>query len=190
MKKFDPKIIPYFASAATAVMLTRSAVEHFELWGWIIGPLAGLVASFSLTTAGSRISDIAQKRKLLAYFALALMVVISPVVIALSDPTPDAATWAWAMFPDAAILLASVVQGKSMIAQDTPQVAQGGGQVAGKLPKEKKKVARKTVKENDLLAYLQANKKASQQEVADHFGVSRQAIGLRVKKLYKDGKIK
>ena len=194
MKKFDPKIIPYMAAITTSIMLMRAAVDHFGLWGWAIGSMAGLVASFSLATAGSRISDIAQKRKPLAYVSLALMVVISPIVIALSDPTPDAATWAWAMFPDAAILLASTVTGKSLLAKDETQPGgkpgQPAGQVAGKKGSKKAKVARKSVKEADLIAYLLANKKASQQEVADHFGVSRQAIGGRIKKLVASGKLK
>jgi len=120
MKKFDPKIIPYMAAITTAIMLMRAAVDHFGVWGWAIGFMAGLVASFSLAIAGSKISDIAAKRKPLAYVSLAFMVTISPIVIALSDPTPNAATWAWAMFPDAAILLASAVTGKSLLAQDEP----------------------------------------------------------------------
>jgi hypothetical protein len=95
------------------------------VWGWIIGPMAGLVTSFSLAIAGSRISDIAAKRKPLAYTALLGMVAVTPIVIGLSDPTPDAATWAWAVFPDAAILLASAVTGQSLIAKpDQPAISQ------------------------------------------------------------------
>ena len=121
MKKFDPKIIPYLAAITTSIMLTRAAVDHFGAWwGWPIGLMAGLVTSFSLAVAGSRISDIASKRKPLAYVALLGMVVISPIVIALSDPTPDTATWAWALFPDVSILLASTVTGKSLLASNDP----------------------------------------------------------------------
>ena len=185
MRKFDPKSIPWLAALTTALMLMRAAVEHFGIWGWFIGPLAGAVVSFSLATAGSQISDIASKRKPLAYLSLALMVTISPVVIALSDPTPDAATWAWALFPDAAILLTSVVKGQSLLAKDTPQATPLAPQVASK----KKKTVRKAVKEDELLAYILANRKASQQQVADHFGVTRSAIGQRVGKLVKDGKL-
>ena len=190
MKKFDPKYIPYLAAAATALMLMRAAVEHFGVWGWIIGPLAGLVTSFSLATAGSQISDIAAKRKPLAYIALVGMVAVTPVVIGLSDPTPDAATWAWAIFPDAAILLASAVTGKSLLAKDVPQVAIAGTQVATQIGGKKKKAVRKSVSEADFIAYLQANKNASQQQVADHFGVTRSAVGQRISKLVETGKLK
>lgn len=193
MKKFDPKVIPYMAAITTSIMLMKAAVDHFGVWGWPIGGMAGLVVSFSLATAGSRISDIAAKRKPLAYASLALMVIISPIVIALSDPTPDAATWAWAMFPDAAILLASTVTGKSLLAKDevsTPQVTSKTAKVAGKKKGKTPQVVGKRVKEADLIAFLQANRQASQQQVADHFGVSRSAIGQRIKKLVASGKLK
>lgn len=74
--------------------------------------------------------------------------------------------------------------------QVTTQAAQGGGQVAGKKGSKKKQAARKSVKEADLIAYLLANKQASQQQVADHFGVTRSAIGQRIQKLVASGKLK
>jgi hypothetical protein len=45
-------------------------------------------------------------------------------------------------------------------------------------------VARKAITDDALLAYLASNPGESHQQVADHFGVSRQAVGQRVKKLY------
>ena len=189
LKKFDPKILPYMVALTTAVMLTRAGVQYFGPWGWIIGPMAGAVASLALAVAGSKISDIAAKRKPMAYTALFLMMLLSPLVIYFSEPNPDVGTIMWAMFPDAAILLASTVTGQALIAKDAPQAAQAGPQVAKVAPKVKGKVARKTVKDDDLVAYLRSNKNASQQDVADHFGVSRQAIGQRVKKLVEQGKL-
>jgi hypothetical protein len=190
MKKLDPKYLPYLASITTAVMLMRAGVEYFGQWGWIIGPLAGIVASLSLAVAGSRITMIAAKRKVLAYLSLAFMLILSPAVIYLSEPNPTWATIAWAAFPDAAILLASVVTGQSLIAQETSSQAPATGtQVASKPRKTKGKVARKAISDNDLLSYLQANAGASQQQVADHFNVTRQAIGQRVKRLYETNQI-
>jgi len=189
MKKLNPMTLPYMAGLTTAVMLTRAAVIHFGLWGWIIGPTAGLVASFSLAVAGSRISDIAAKRKPLAYLALGLMLILSPLVIYFSEDIPNAGTIMWAMFPDAAILLASTVTGQSLIARPE-QVATQVAQVARKGKGKSKQVARKSVKEADLIAYLQANKQASQQQVADHFGITRSAVGQRISKLVASGKLK
>jgi len=190
MRKFNPLVLPYLTAITTALMLTRAAVNHFGLWGWIIGPMAGLAVSFALVTGGSKISDIAQKRKPLAYTALALLMILSPLVIYFSEPVPDPGTIMWAMFPDAAILLASAVAGKSLIVQDPSQVSASGTQVARKKGGKKGKLARKSVKEADFIAYLQANKKASQQQVADHFGITRSAVGQRIQKLVANGKIK
>lgn len=193
MKKLNPMTLPYLAGITTAVMLTRAAVIHFGLWGWVIGPTAGLVASFSLAVAGSKISVIAAKRKPLAYLALGLMLTLSPLVIYFSETVPNAGTIMWAMFPDAAILLASTVTGQNLIAKDegtNQQVTGKPAQVAGKKPSKKQQVARKTVKEADLIAYLLANKGASQQQVADHFGITRSAIGQRITKLIASGKLK
>jgi hypothetical protein len=190
MRKLDPKYLPYIASLTTATMLTRAGVDYFGPWGWIIGPMAGLVGSLSLAVAGSRISVIAQKRKSLAYISLGFMLVLSPVVIYLSETNPTGATVAWALFPDAAILLASVVTGQSLIATETsPQATPSIPQVTGKPRKTKGKVARKSISDNDLLAYLQANPGASQQATADHFSVTRQAIGQRVRRLYETNQI-
>jgi hypothetical protein len=185
MKKFDPKLTPYIAATTTAVMLTRAGVNYFGEWGWVIGPLAGLVGSLSLAIAGSRITVIAQKRRWLAYLALGFMLVLSPIVIYLSESNPTNATIAWACFPDAAILLASVVTGQSMIAsgespnQTAPQANQQG---ARKGRKAKGKVASKSFTDQQLLDYLRDNPDASQQAAATHFGVTRSAIGQRLSK--------
>ena len=101
----------------------------------------------------------------------------------------EAAGVVWAMFPDAAILLASAVTGQALLAKPE-QVATQAAKVAGKQGCKKKQGARKSVKEADLIAYLQANRKASQQQVADHFKVTRSAIGQRIAKLVASGKIK
>lgn len=64
--------------------------------------------------------------------------------------------------------------------EQAPQVAAN----AQEGPQVTPQVARKSISDTELLAFLQATPGASQQQVADHFGVSRQAIGQRVKKLY------
>lgn len=74
----------------------------------------------------------------------------------------------------------AVEQAKQEAEQAKAQLAETLAQATQPLPQ----VARKYVSDTDLLAFLQATPGASQQQVADHFGVSRQAIGQRVKKLY------
>ena len=54
-----------------------------------------------------------------------------------------------------------------------------------KLKKVAPKGTRKPVKDEELLAYLAEHPGASFQQVGDHFGVTRQAVAPRIKKLYK-----
>lgn len=61
-----------------------------------------------------------------------------------------------------------------------PKVAENDGNKKGK----KKKVARRPVKDDELLSFFAGNPGATDTQVAEHFGVSRQAIGQRRKKLY------
>jgi hypothetical protein len=118
--KFNPSSLPYAAAMTTALLLLRSGVQYFGVWGWVIGPLAGLLASFALATAGSGIGTIANSRKWVGYPALGAMLFLSPLVIVFSDPHPTLATWVWAMYPDVAILLASTVTGRNMLAKTEP----------------------------------------------------------------------
>ena len=74
----------------------------------------------------------------------------------------------------------AVEQARQETEQAKAQLAESLAQAERNLPKPE----RKPVSDTDLLAYLQATPGASQQQVADHFGVSRQAIGQRIRKLY------
>jgi hypothetical protein len=67
-----------------------------------------------------------------------------------------------------------------------PKVARKPKQEPVKEPEPFPQVAqlpRKHVKDEDLLAYLASNTGATQAQVAEYFGVTRQAIGPRIKKL-------
>ena len=92
----------------------------------------------------------------------------------------------WSIIPDLSIALTGAIVGKSLISSGDK--LKGTGKATGNKPRKPKqvstKVTRKPIGDQELLAYLQANVGASQQQVADHFGVTRQAIGLRLKKLY------
>lgn len=70
------------------------------------------------------------------------------------------------------------------ISATTQKETENSTKLSGNLKGKKKLVARKPVKDDALLAYLAGNPGASQQQTANAFGVSRQAIGQRVKKLY------
>jgi hypothetical protein len=95
----------------------------------------------------------------------------------------------WSLIPDLSIALTGALVGKNLIGSGASPKLAGKKpgkkkQVAEVAPKPAHKVARKKINDGELLAYLAGNTGASQQQVADHFGVTRQAIGPRVKKLY------
>jgi hypothetical protein len=192
MKQFDPKYLPYIGAVASAILMTYAGVGCWGVWGWFVGPGVGITASFSVATASSRIGSITAKgRRLLAYTMLTVMMFVGPATVALSLYSPKS-PWtaiAWGAAVDVSIVLAGAISGKGFVKQDeiTGRVtAIAGNQTSKPQGKTRKasKVARKPITDNDLLAYLASNPGASQQQVADNFQVSRQAIGQRVKKLY------
>jgi hypothetical protein len=200
MKQFDPKHLHYIGALSSAVLMTYAGVGCWGAWGWVVGPGVGITASLSVATASSRIGSITAKgRRALAYVMLAVMLFVGPATVALSLYAPKS-PWtavAWGAAVDVSIVLAGAISGKGFVATNE-QVAETFAKPARKkkqeaeilqqepvsLPQEEKKLARKRVSNDDLLAYLAATPGASQQEVADYFGVTRQAIGPRIKKLY------
>ena len=120
MKKFNQAWLPYLAQIAQALMFSYVGVSYFGLWGWLIGPAVGVVVSASLAVASSRISDISQKRILLARAMYGVLLLLIPATIALTSFAPKSmwAAIAWAAAPDIAIGLAGSIAGGSLIAKD------------------------------------------------------------------------
>lgn len=193
--KLNKKHIPLYA---VVVQTAQYALAGYFLIGWMglffVGIMGGLV-SLALVYATSQYADIAQGRKTTSLIAMILLMVFSPVLI-------GTATWLhlaiipsslwrgvvsaiWGILPDGAVALAGFIAGKGMF--ETGKKVKKGKNVAGKNSKKggkKEKLARKRIKNDELLAYLASNPGATQQQVADHFEVTRQAIGPRIKKLY------
>jgi hypothetical protein len=145
------------------------------------------VVNYSIALASTRISDIAEKRKVLARLALATMFCLSPATITLSlfYPSSIFTSISWALCVDLSVVLAGSIAGKSMMPDDKPRATNKQG--TGKSVKKKAtvpQVSRKPLTNDILLAYLAENKGQTQQQVADYFGVKRQAIGARVKQIY------
>lgn len=186
MKKFNPVSLPYLGAAVQAVLFGLSGYKYFnlDLWGAAAGLGVGAVVNLSMAVASSRISDIAKSRRGLAYLSLIILYCLSPVIIC-SSLGWSLANLSWSLAADTSILLTGAIAGKSLVAADaTPQPVAQGERKPRKSKKVAPQVARKPVTDSDLLAYLASNPGESHQQVADHFGVSRQAIGQRVKKLY------
>lgn len=186
MKKFNPVWLPYMGAFVQAVLFGLAGYSYFNLglWGAAAGLGVGAVVNLSMAVASSRISDIAKSRKALAYLSLTGLFCLSPVIIC-SSLGWSVANLSWSLAADLSILLTGAIAGKSLIvaekpAADLPKVESKPRKAGSKSAK----VARKPVADDALLAYLASNPGESHQQVADHFGVSRQAIGQRVKKLY------
>jgi hypothetical protein len=177
------KNMPYIAALVQAGLFAKAGSEYFGQFGWLIGFGVGAVVNYSIAMASSRVNDVAKKRKGMAVVSLAVMLVLSPATIAMSLFMPESVFTAvsWAVCVDLSIVLAGSITGKSFIAEQPTGKAQGK---AGKPARKTKQVARKPITEQDLLAYLAGNPGESHQQVADHFGVTRQAIGGRIKKIY------
>lgn len=186
MPKFiNPRDLPYVGAIFQAFLFCMAGIEFFSLpiLGAVIGLGVGAVVNYSIALASSRINDIAKNRKPLAMIGLVAMLCLSPVTITLSlyYPASIFAGIAWALCVDVSIVLAGAISGKSLLPAETPQKVTVKKAQAPKVPV---KVARKAIPETELLAYLQANAGASQTQVAEYFGVTRQAIGSRMKKIY------
>jgi Zn-dependent protease with chaperone function len=190
MKKFDPRTLPYLGALVQAVLFALAGYKYFNLglWGAGAGFGVGMLVNFSMAVASSKVSDVAKSRKPLSYLSLIGLFVLSPVIIC-SSLGFSVATLSWSLAADMSIMLTGAIMGNALVKKDeTPQVAsKETPKVASKARKAAKvapQVARKAIPDTELLAYLQANPGESHQQVAEHFGVSRQAVGQRVKKLY------
>jgi hypothetical protein len=191
-KILDPKNLPYAGAVVQAVVFSIAGSLFFPnpYFGALVGLGVGAVVNWSMALASSRITTIAEGRKPLAYVALFFMVALSPTTITLSMFFPNAiyTAIAWAMCVDLSIVLAGAISGKSLIPENKlPKAKSKRKKVTETLPQEPDplpKVSRKRVDKNELLAYLAENPGQAQDVTAEHFGVTRQAIGARIKTLY------
>jgi hypothetical protein len=195
LPRYNPALLPWIGAASQATLYTWAGVHAYGDWGWLIGPGVGITASLAVATAATSTSgNVSKYRRTLTNIGLALMVVVTPATVALSIALPK--SWmtavAWGAAVDVSIVLAGVIAGNRMVAgNETKPALQATPQAASK-PKGKKatlrqatpQAERKPMTDEALLAFLASNPGASQQKVADHFGVKRQAVGPRVKKLY------
>lgn len=115
---FVRKNLPYFAAIVQAGLFSYAGMKFFGSFGWVVGFGVGMIVNYSLALAASHISDIAAKRKPLAYVALVAMFSLSPVTIC-STLGWSIGTFAWAMCVDLSIVLSGAIVGKSLIAQES-----------------------------------------------------------------------
>ena len=156
---------------------------YFGPFGWGLGAAAGVVVNLSMALAASRISEIAKVRRGLAWGAFAVLFCLSPLAVAPAEYlllTAHTATLppllliavavVWSILPDAAIIAAGGVTGKSLVVSE--QVAQPAPQRERKA----KKLPRNHIDRAQLMAQLRRNPPPSNAEIAQVLGVTRQAV--------------
>lgn len=197
--KLNRKHIPYLAASIQTAQYSLAGYFLIGHLGWFFVGIMGGLVSLAMAYGASQFNDVPEKRRVSSFVALIAIMSLSPVLVGTATwlhltiiPSlywRGAVSFAWGVLPDMAVVLSGFAAGKGLFdAGKRPKkkkkaiskVASKGGKKPSQLPQ----VARKHITDNELLAYLQATPGASQQKVADHFGVTRQAIGPRVKKLY------
>jgi len=76
---FELKHLPYIAALFQAAQFGHAGSVYFGPFGWVIG---GILANLAVASASSRISDISDKRKPLAYVLMVILLLLSPGAIA------------------------------------------------------------------------------------------------------------
>jgi len=122
---FELKHLPYIAALFQAVQFAHAGSVYFGPVGWVIGAIGGILANLAVASSASRISDISDKRKPLAYLLLSVLLLLSPMAIApAAFITASAVTWlwarvmiaiVWALIPDLSIALTGAIVGKGLI---------------------------------------------------------------------------
>ncbi len=192
MKKLIYYLLGFAALAQGVLWVNVFRLLHDGFLVYIGGIPAGLAIVGLVVYAANALPRVQSKRAQMAgWIFLTLVVIVEPIVLGFANypvimHTPI--TWLGAnvvaggasLTITLALILGALVD-RSLIPQESKaQVARKPAKAAGK----KAQVARKSMTDENLLAYLAANAGASHQQVADYFGVSRQAVGPRVKKLY------
>lgn len=190
--RFNPKRdIPFLSMGIQAVLMGYAgSILIGGLEGWLVGGLLGILVSVSVLYASSQYAGTAKERKPWIICGLAILMLFSPVITGTAmylhlsggiDPIwRGVVSLAFAILPDVAGGVAGFVAGKGMVKQDdaVAQVAQ-----AAKKEKKVAKKLRKPITDNALIAELRRNPGATDDEIAGVFGVSRQAINQRRRKL-------
>lgn len=211
-KKNPILIMIAFAALASGVLwINVFGLLHRGALAYIGGIPAGIAIVGLVVYASNALPRVQSKRARQAgWFVLVLLGIAEPTVLGFANypvimNTHISQSGAVVVAGGASLVISlSLILGalvdRSLMPAEKPagkdtatasKVASKKKQQAETLPQEPVKietplpqVARKPVKDDELLAYLASNPGASQQQVADHFHVTRQAIGPRIKKLY------
>lgn len=187
---FNPKRdLPYIAAAAQAIQFAHAGSVLFGVEGWFFGGIMGVLVSVSVAYATSQYADIAQKRKPYALAGIIILALFAPVIVGtgaylrLSVPDPywrGVVAFAWGVIPDVSVAITGFVAGKGLVSSDKPAQEESKPK---QVPVKAEPELRKPVTDAALVAELRKSPGATDEQLAQVFRVSRQAIQQRRKKL-------
>jgi hypothetical protein len=163
-------------------------------FGLVLGAMVSVGTAF---ISGKLPTRMTKSRKALTWVMFIALLIMEPAILApitMMD-MPEAlkftlgvvGSWTWAVLlalvPSLVLAGVAIANGGLVEATTHPTTETASGNT--EKPKSKSvKIERKHVTDEALLAYLAANVGATHKKVADNFGITRQAVGARIKKLY------
>lgn len=204
MRKFNPVyLLVAFAAIAQGVMWVGVfSLIHPGVLSYVGGiPAGGAIVGLVVYSANALPRVQAKRARQGGWVMLVLTIIAEPVVLGVvnwwSMPADFRAVAGSYIVAGGASLIISLVLvmgalvDRSLLPASKPkeegndaQVSGKGKGKTGKKDVKPAKVARKAVKDDELLSYFQGNPGASDTQAAEYFGITRQAVGQRRKKLY------
>ena len=133
MKKHIPSFLLYGSALFQAIQFAISGHVYFGWPGILTGLFGGALVNVCISVAASRISDIAKKRRGLAYVGLIALMTLSPACVApgllqmASRALPGhlalLVAIVWAIAPDVAIMTSGAIAGKGLVRIEETQIA-------------------------------------------------------------------
>ena len=186
-------LIGCLAFGSAALWVNVFSLFHEGILSYVFGIPVGAGIVGTLARSANILPRVQSKRARDAgWILLGAMVIVEPVVLAFAN-YPVIMGYkidtlgGWIIAGGASVVvtitlaLGSVVD-RSLVSVAKPEKPQG--ETVDKPRATKKKVARKPISDDNLLRYFAENVGATDTQVAQHFGVTRQAIGKRREKLY------
>ena len=157
MNKLKPKDYPYYAATIQALQYGHAGFVMLSSWtGAFFGGLLGLLMSFAVALAASKINDIAKARKLSSWLIFLVLMIVSPAFVGVGmwmalDKIPFpfwrlVVAALWGLIPDGSVALVGFITGKGLVAA-SDQPASSTGEAApkkGRTAKSKSKMAQQT----------------------------------------------
>ena len=180
--RFSYFLIGCAAIAQGVMWVNVFALLHFGAMAYVAGFPAG-IAIVGIVTRGANLLPRTQSKRARQAGAGVLFAIVVTETAVLGTAN-------YVMFPNVVIaygvsfVITSALIFGALVERSLVPTKKKVAETIPKAERKKKKIARKQVKDAQLIAYFREHDGASDTQAAEHFGVSRQAIGQRRKKLF------